>query len=154
MPTYESPYGTTLKYASENEVLEFANAVRKAGGGNVISALLPAHPGQTDSCLIARALNFSCKIIPDEDHKFADGSQRWLMVVETDELARKIAKKCHLRTKRNDDCRLEIILPKRIGNVAATFDDAAEDYQYDYESDTYTYPDVWPMKYVVRLGVE
>lgn len=50
------------KVATEQELLDFANAIRKAGGANVIQALLPSEQGDPNRCLIANALNFSCSV--------------------------------------------------------------------------------------------
>ncbi len=48
--------------ASFEELLEFANKVRVAGGGKVIEALMPAIPRNPHACLVAKNLNFNCKI--------------------------------------------------------------------------------------------
>lgn len=106
--------------ATLEEVKEFANKVREAGGANPLDALMPAVPQESYSCLIARNLNFNCsvagtdKLLPtadDEDQTY------WGMFIEDPEVRQKIA----------DSLGLEIfgdavILPEEIGDVAATFD--------------------------------
>lgn len=48
--------------AEENEVLEFVNKIRIAGGADVIDALFPSVKSDAQACLIARALNFNCSV--------------------------------------------------------------------------------------------
>lgn len=148
MPTWVEGY-RKLEYASEEEVLEFANSVRKAGGGEALPALLPAKAQDSYSCLIAKALNFHCRIeITDE--VFVSGDYQWIMRVDSDELARKIANHCHLRTKRDDDG-LTVKLPKRIGNVAAVFDAAFDYAEFNEETGWYDeFPNVWLAKYYAQ----
>jgi len=48
---------------SIDELLTFANEVRKYGGSNnMLSELIPSNPGNSHSCLIANALNFESEI--------------------------------------------------------------------------------------------
>lgn len=47
---------------SEQEVLDICNKVREAGGANPLEGLMPARPNVPDSCLIAKALNFECRV--------------------------------------------------------------------------------------------
>lgn len=102
--------------ATEAELLEFANVVREAGGGEVIPALLPAIPGAPSSCLIARALNFECVV---------DGSThiqgRWDMFVSSAELAERIAEAIDTVVYEEDEGSY-IILPDYIGKAAEAFD--------------------------------
>lgn len=75
------------KVATEKELLDFANAIRKAGGANVIEALLPSEKGNSEACLIANALNFSCTVggglsVDRYNNQFpplADGGWPWFM---------------------------------------------------------------------------
>jgi hypothetical protein len=62
--TSTTTYPTKAYDASETDVLDFANAVRRAGGGNIIGALTPSTPGESDACLIANAHNFGGEIRP------------------------------------------------------------------------------------------
>jgi hypothetical protein len=48
--------------ASFEELMEFANRIREAGGGNPLDALMPAIPQDSSQCLIARNLNFNCEV--------------------------------------------------------------------------------------------
>jgi hypothetical protein len=48
--------------ATEQELLDFVNRGREAGGANVLEALLPSVPQDHNSCLIANGLNFSCSV--------------------------------------------------------------------------------------------
>ncbi len=48
--------------ASFEELLDFANKVRAAGGGNPLDALMPAVPEDPSQCLIAKNLNFNCVV--------------------------------------------------------------------------------------------
>lgn len=163
MPKYKH-----LEYATQEETLAFANMVRQAGGGEVISELMPSEPEQSNSCLIANALNFNSNIQPLNDANgdlvmFADGSQQWIMRVSNDELAKRIATHIGCNTVRVDsygwrvskDGELALKLPKRIGNVADVFDTAYEDAIYNESYDDeggwtegpYYYPDVWPARF-------
>lgn len=124
---------TEGKIASEQEVIDFANKVREAGGGDLIEALMPSYPSDPNTCLIANALNFECKIngwraanveaeeILDRDilpYKAVDGFL-WSMSVETDDLAEKIAAALDLPYIDNG----RVILPGEIASVATKFDD-------------------------------
>jgi len=110
--------------ASISEVIDFANKVRKAGGGNIIDSLMPSTPEQSDSCLIANALNFDCTIEPNSD-------DTWSMIIDDVDTGEKIAEKLGLDYNHHGDS-IEIILPKKIGLVAKAFDT-----YMDYELETY-----------------
>lgn len=69
--------------ASFEELFEFANAVRAAGGGNPIDALMPAVPEVSTQCLIAKNLNFNCVVQGDSDG--------WFMAVDDVEIRDRIA---------------------------------------------------------------
>lgn len=104
--------------ASFDEVLEFANAVREAGGANPIDALMPSEPQNSERCLIARNLNFSCEVDCN------DGA--WTMAVADHEIRDRIASTLGLdlvgvNDGEYDDYR-DIELPTAIGNVAHDFD--------------------------------
>jgi len=62
-------FGNTSDYfetdvATAEELLTFANVIRKAGGADVLDALLPSVPSSANQCLIANALNFGCSVAP------------------------------------------------------------------------------------------
>lgn len=109
-----SDYEAITNRASVKEVIEFANKVRKAGGGNTIDALMPSLPESTDSCLIANALNFDCEIVPQ--------NKEWLMVVHDGEVGENIAKELDLPYYYSSEICVSITLPKEIGYVAKAFD--------------------------------
>lgn len=80
-----------MERATLEELKEFANKVREAGGGNPIDALMPAIPTDTSECLIAKNLNFNCTVGAVGGD---DGS--WWMAVDTEEIRDKIAKSLNL----------------------------------------------------------
>lgn len=126
-----------MPYATEAELLEFANAVRQAGGANIIEALLPGEPQVAKACLIANALNFSCGVSPNgrtNEH----GEAVWVMRMPANisfKRTQEIAKALGLQAeqylprdsmwragRRAPSRRSRIILPRLIGNTAAAFD--------------------------------
>lgn len=122
---------THTKRATLDELLEFANKVRNAGGGNPIDALMPAVPADPKQCLIAKNLNFNCWVDAGE---YGD---EWTMWVTTRELAQNIAKAvgCDTATSTRVDTETSvsfpvygIVLPKEIGEVAQQFDSAWDDF--------------------------
>jgi hypothetical protein len=56
-------YRVEVPYATEDELLTFANQVRESGGGDQVSALMPSLPNMPNTCLIANALNFQSTVI-------------------------------------------------------------------------------------------
>lgn len=105
--------------ANFDEIIEFANLVRKAGGGNIINDLMPSSPEQPNSCLLANALNFDCCV--------NGGGEMWYMEVDEEDLAIKISEA--IGTEYTDDIGYsdgriiyKITLPVNIGYVAAAFD--------------------------------
>jgi hypothetical protein len=115
--------------ASFDETLVFANAVRRAGGGNPIDALMPSEPQDASSCLIARNLNFSCEV-----DAMADGDGLWHMLIDDPAVSKAIAKELNLDlvmhddedcwgvSEKADDRIAGVVLPRAIGNVARDFD--------------------------------
>lgn len=124
--------------ATLSELLEFANKVREAGGGNPLDALMPAVPQDASQCLIAKNLNFNCKVHhgpcgADGDEVFEGvrpEDDAWCMLIEDKALRNRIAEALDLpkvswHEKSWDGGRntfYAIELPKRIGAVAAEFD--------------------------------
>jgi hypothetical protein len=60
-----------VEHATAEEIIEFVNKARAAGGADVLDALLPSHKGNAYNCLIANALNFSCAV----DGAFTENSR-------------------------------------------------------------------------------
>lgn len=143
---------SVIERASFEELLDFANKVREAGGGNPLGALMPAVPEDESQCLIARNLNFNCAVgglsgMKDaETGETIDGSP-WTMILDEDEaLARKISEALGLRLvsaviRGSDPAVIQwgVVLPPEIGQVAADFDDWHEAITWD-ENDQ---PELW-----------
>ena len=153
---YINDLADRYKVATEAELLEFANAVRTAGGANTLSALLPSFIGDSHACLIANALNFKCEITHfgygsvtvkqarevatgiAETEVFASGAPKWQMLFPEnmdEERIHAIAKAipgCRARRLKPSG-RLVMTLPEHIGNAAAAFDsgDAFENFARD-----------------------
>lgn len=119
---------TTTQRASLAELTKFANKVREAGGGNPLDALMPAVPGNSERCLIAKNLNFNCFV----DSPYDDGW--WYMSVEDENIAKQIGEALGLPVNEApfEDRRYAesdqwmIRLPDEIGRVAYDFDRAGE----------------------------
>jgi hypothetical protein len=124
--------------ATFEELLEFANKVREAGGGNPLDALMPAVPEDPQQCLIAKNLNFNCHVMPLD----VDGNAPWCMILLNKDLRDRIADAMGLeRTTQKvmpmsvgisiyvaalQPDRIEVyavVLPDRIGQVASDFDE-------------------------------
>ncbi len=115
--------------ASVDEIISFANKIRKAGNANLIDGLFPSVPEDANYCLIANALNFDCAV--------NSNSGDWYMEIADAEVGVEIAEKLDLdynaptyldyvdddgeeHYEYEGDC--EIYLPEEIGLVAAAFD--------------------------------
>lgn len=109
--------------ASIEKVLEFCNAVREAGGANPLDALLPSVPAESDSCLIARNLNFSCTVTPIGHHL---NPNKWIMLIEDedtfDEIFDNLVEKGILSEQAKYDSN-SFYLPPDIAKVAIIFDE-------------------------------
>lgn len=125
--------------ATIEEVKEFANKVRQAGGANPLDALMPAIPEDPSACLIARNLNFSCQVDgahiddweevehPEVENWVNYGSDdRWQMTVDDPKIAKRIGEKLNLPYI-DDSLYGRVLLPVEIGNVALAFDSAIEE---------------------------
>ena len=117
---------TTTTRASLEEVREFANKVREAGGGNPLDALMPAVPSDASQCLIAKNLNFNC-VVNNPD----GGNGPWMMHVDDEKIARSIAEALELELIYDEGCGSPyddpawgLVLPDEIGQVANDFDKA------------------------------
>jgi hypothetical protein len=98
------------------EILEICNRVREAGGGELLEALMPGHTLSQDSCLIARNLNFSCRVI--------NTMNGWVMAVPVcdQDLAERIAGALGSEQFAKTFFGYAIVLPEALGNAAAAFD--------------------------------
>jgi hypothetical protein len=114
--------------ASFEELMEFANKVRNAGGGNPLDALMPAVPQDPNQCLIAKNLNFNCQVNGSDAYP-----GDWCMWVDDRATRDKIAATLNLptedRSARNDTS-FGVRLPADIGQVATDFDNALESIDY------------------------
>lgn len=129
--------------ATEEELLEFVNKGRAAGGANILEALLPSTPSDRNNCLIANALNFNCEVDVIKYHDDI-GETTWAMILPPnigEDRAKSIAEalECELSVVRSvyevglgytdtpcefdyPNAEVRIILPRHIGNAAAAFD--------------------------------
>lgn len=134
----------TITFATKEELLDFVNQIREAGGADILDALLPGVPMQSYSCLIARGLNFKCSVggdkssyrnIPHPDDP--QNSYMWYMSIcgshsETKRIGDAICNKLNLngvyREFSADVSEYIIVseymieLPLHIGNAAYAFD--------------------------------
>lgn len=114
--------------ATLDELLEFCNKVREAGGGDVLNELLPGVPYLDNACLIARNLNFSCRVSGGFMRniswraQYDDHEMKWFMFVSDSEVRRKIADALDLPIDETLSRMPGILLPKEIGRAAAAFD--------------------------------
>jgi hypothetical protein len=145
MPSFEH-HGEIIEYAEESELLDFANRVRAAGGGEPVAALFPAIPSDPNSCLIAKALNFGCTVDgwygPNRDENSPQGGLRWVMYIDNDyDEVEKIAEAvdCEMipldysdQERDNGEYMPGFVLPERIGNAACAFDHADEGWVVAY----------------------
>lgn len=105
--------------ATLEEVKEFANKVRKAGGGNPLDALMPAVPADSKNCLIAKNLNFNCEVNGD--------GGKWYMALDDLEICNRIASALGLETgMRSYAPEYMVYLPDEIGAVAEYYDQISE----------------------------
>lgn len=131
-----------ITIATESELLEFANSVRRVGGADILEALLPSIPSDSLHCLIANALNFSCVVRGVHPRRYYEsGCPQWAMIphqqtngLSKNDLAQEIADALGLETIWNthdsqepathlqDFFELQVILPETIGNAALAFD--------------------------------
>lgn len=113
-------YKNKVEIATESELLEFCNRVRKAGGGDILPALLPGVPSSANTCLIARNLNFECSVTRGS----WDKTDNWSMFVDDLEIGARIASKLRVdcRIHYRDSFWVEVKLPVVISNSAKAFD--------------------------------
>lgn len=115
----------TFEYATEQELLAFANKLRAAGAADPLDALMPSRPGDTYECLIANACNFGCSVRP-----YLVAKSDWYLEFPanmSDDEAKKIMEKVgcpeHGLSRTRYVRPLLMALPERIGNAALAFDE-------------------------------
>lgn len=109
----------TKRRATLEELHEFANKVREAGGGNPIDALMPSVPTDSSSCLIAKNLNFNCTVNTADVY----GRSYWVMWVEDRVLRDNIAAALNkLKVNSKWEEGYGVVLPDHIGRCASDFD--------------------------------
>lgn len=125
--------------ASIDELLDFANEIRKAGGGELIDELLLSKPKDSNNCLIANALNFDCEVESCDDDNWAMFTDSDLSITIADKVG---LKKCFRQDEIWDEEYGEfiekeicagVILPDNIKKVALAFDT-----QIDVELEEYS----------------
>jgi hypothetical protein len=141
VPTFIDDYDKRLTYATEEQMLEFANVVRAAGGANALEAFFPSEPENPKACLIANALNFKTSVQPlwSREH------YSWMMVFPKNMAKAKVeAIAKAIQSLGYDDVsyafdhlvdgeqRKIIRLPKVIGNTADAFDNATRGWVTKY----------------------
>lgn len=113
-----------IPYATEDEVLDFANRLRTFGGADAIDAFFPSYPGAAEACLIATALNFGCNVRPEGSRTRSGEFAFWTMNFPPNMPIEKVAEIAEAM-----DCKLHspwsIVLPRLIGNAASAFDEAS-----------------------------
>jgi hypothetical protein len=113
--------------ATSEELIEFVNRGRQAGGADVLDALLPSRPLQPHACLIANALNFGCEVACQYDMKkghilrWPSGAWIWRMTLPFNTPRAKtmlVAEAMDLPVVED----YHLGLPEHIGNAARAFD--------------------------------
>lgn len=150
MPSYTDEDGGRIQYCTEEELLEFANKLREAGGADVIEAFMPSIPEDETACLLATALNFRCSVGPPAPYSHG---QRWVM-----RLPARTSRKKAERMAAAVDCevveareayytgswpdrvrrtrpRYHIVLPRLIANAARAFDEASRGWTVKYRKE-------------------
>lgn len=126
-PQFVASVAGQVEYATEIELLDFANRLRRLGGANVIDAFMPSVAGSAKHCLIANALNFSALVSP-----CVPGNGRWQMNfpdnVSTETIDR-IANALGLARYGTG-----LILPQLVGNAANAFDQAPNGWVTKYRT--------------------
>ena len=122
--------GEVYPVATEEELLEFVNKARAAGGADILEALLPSKPEIASQCLIANGLNFGCTVSPinrpadlenDDEYRFV-----WGMTLPpniSEDQIDSIAEALGLGRASRPSGRTLGPLPAHIGNAADAFDE-------------------------------
>lgn len=114
-----------ISVATETELLDFVNRARRAGGANILGALLPSQPQEPESCLIANGLNFGCVVDGADFDDPATGEPRWNMTFPDNidrEVAQSVADALGCELLNYMDGARCLVLPREIGHAAGAFD--------------------------------
>lgn len=127
MPRNVDVFGKNIPVATEDELLDFCNRAREAGGADVLEALIPSEPGNPEACLIANAMNFGCSVGPDDYYSKGSTVQDrwydWCMHFPPSVDYERIAEIAEtLDCELYPDNKRKMKLPVHIGNAAEAFD--------------------------------
>lgn len=129
--------------ATIEEVTEFCNKVRVAGGANAIDSLMPGIPANSNSCLIAKNLNFNCEVEQDLNNwdgqfdklGYDEEESVWTMTIRGSnavDIGKKIEKNVEdivlysYEEHEYGGCEYKeavLVIPAKIGRVANAFDE-------------------------------
>ncbi len=107
----------TTRRASLEELLEFVNHVRVAGGASPVDNLMPGVPHDATRCLIAANMPFDCIVT-----QCGDGRTGWRMFVSDSALAHEIGNALGCVVRETPSLKPFVVLPKEIGALASAFD--------------------------------
>jgi hypothetical protein len=102
--------------ADPEEILKFVNDVRKAGQADILHALLPSIPQDSEACLIARNLNFHCDISQNyalthsnrrdeirENNGYMKGEMIWVVSIPNAERGNRIVERLGFEKVKEDE---------------------------------------------------
>lgn len=130
---------------NESEVLDFCNKVREIGGADILDSLLPGTPGQKNTCLIARNLNFNCRIMPLGSH---NDPYSWVIEISDSNIATKIANEMELEYLYEG----AIKLPLALAEVAIKFDNYSDVLYGKLEHDDIVNKDEFEYPWLLELS--
>lgn len=137
LTTLEGPTGSKLvvEVATGDELLAFANSVRRAAGATELSRLTCSRRNNPFECLIANAVNFSSSVIPRRDQYgttllWPSQAAQWVMTPEDSSIIQRIVDAVEdTWLVDNYDwlggslvTQPAVLLPEAIGNAAVAFD--------------------------------
>lgn len=136
---------------SEEEVLDFCNRVREAGGTDVLEALLPGDAGLGESCLIAKNLNFSCNIRPGRIPEGHDNIDNWVMIIKEEDIAKKISSAMDMEIIGHETSGFwpgyRLSLPSEIAEVARNFDNLHDEVTYSISEPVIPEDQAWLLEF-------
>lgn len=120
--------------ATREGLLKFANALRQAGCADPISDLMPSTPRNSQSCLVANAVNFDTHVIY-HDKKLGSYKMEFPFNASLDTVLN-LAREVCCNTEITPGGFMSIILPEPINKVIAAFD-AGEGWPASYRTDSW-----------------